>query len=113
MLKSRKILIISIYEARGELQFICNGKEGQNEDLQLWRKEKPLWTAHKDGKSGKADNTKQSCGQGADAGNNIRTYSISRIEIGTRFVTDYELKIFAKVLGVSMEWLTAEDETLQ
>lgn len=24
--------------------------------------------------------------------------SISRIEIGTRFVTDYELKIFAKVL---------------
>ena len=39
--------------------------------------------------------------------------SISRIEIGTRFVTDYELKIFAKVLGVSMEWLTAEDETLQ
>ena len=73
MLKSRKILIISIYEARGELQFICNGKEGQNEDLQLWRKEKPLWTAHKDGKSGKADNTKRSCGQGADAGNNIRT----------------------------------------
>lgn len=39
--------------------------------------------------------------------------SISRIEIGTRFVTDYELKIFAKVLGVSMEWLTAEDEALQ
>ena len=39
--------------------------------------------------------------------------SISRIEIGTRFVTDYELKIFAKVLGVSMEWLIAEDEALQ
>lgn len=39
--------------------------------------------------------------------------SIRRIEIGTRFVTDYELKIFAKVLGVSMEWLTAEDEALQ
>ena len=36
--------------------------------------------------------------------------SISRIEIGTRFVTDYELKVFAEVLGVSMEWLT-EDET--
>lgn len=32
--------------------------------------------------------------------------SISRIEIGTRFVTDYELKVFSKVLGVSMEWLT-------
>ena len=39
--------------------------------------------------------------------------SIRRIEIGTRFVTDYELKIFAKALGVSMEWLTAEDEALQ
>ena len=35
--------------------------------------------------------------------------SISRIEKGTRFVTDYELKIFPKVLGVSMEWLTAEE----
>ncbi|MDD3278327.1 MAG: helix-turn-helix transcriptional regulator [Lachnospiraceae bacterium] len=31
--------------------------------------------------------------------------SISRIEIGTRFVTDYELKVFAKVLNVSVEWL--------
>ena len=39
--------------------------------------------------------------------------SISRIGIGTRFVTDYELKIFAKVLSVSMERLTAEDEELQ
>lgn len=34
--------------------------------------------------------------------------SISRIEIGTRFVTDYELKIFAKVLHVKMEWLLKE-----
>lgn len=66
MLKSRKILIISIYEARGELQFICNGKEGQNEDLQLWRKEKPLWTEHKDGKSRKANNAKRSCRQSTD-----------------------------------------------
>ena len=38
--------------------------------------------------------------------------SISRIEIGTRFVTDYELKIFSKALGVSMEWLTDESGTL-
>jgi len=28
--------------------------------------------------------------------------SISRIEIGTRFVTDYELKIFAKVLQTNI-----------
>lgn len=34
--------------------------------------------------------------------------SISRIEIGTRFVTDYELKVFAKVLGVTVEWLLDE-----
>ena len=36
--------------------------------------------------------------------------SISRIEIGTRFVTDYELKVFSKVLGVSVEELLREDE---
>lgn len=34
--------------------------------------------------------------------------SISRIEIGTRFVTDYELKIFAKILKTSVEWLLEE-----
>lgn len=34
--------------------------------------------------------------------------SIGRIERGTRFVTDYELKIFAKVLKVDMEWLLEE-----
>ena len=31
--------------------------------------------------------------------------SISRIEIGTRFVPDYELPIFARVLNVSIGWL--------
>jgi transcriptional regulator with XRE-family HTH domain len=31
--------------------------------------------------------------------------SISRVEIGTRFVPDYEIPIFAKVLGVSVLWL--------
>ena len=31
--------------------------------------------------------------------------SISRIEIGTRFVADYELMVFSKVLNVSVEWL--------
>lgn len=36
--------------------------------------------------------------------------SISRIEIGTRFVTDYELKIFARVLRVNVEWLLEETE---
>lgn len=35
--------------------------------------------------------------------------SISRIEKGTRFVPDYELPIFALVLGVSVEWLLASE----
>lgn len=39
----------------------------------------------------------------------IERDSISRIEIGTRFVTDYELKVFAKVLKVEATWLLAEE----
>ena len=42
------------------------------------------------------------------AGVTLERDSISRIEIGTRFVADYELKIFAEVLGVSVEWLLSE-----
>lgn len=36
----------------------------------------------------------------------IEREAISKIETGDRFVTDYELMVFAKVLNVSMEWLT-------
>ena len=39
--------------------------------------------------------------------------SISRIEIGTRFVTDYELKLFAKVLNVKVDDLLEEDDTME
>lgn len=35
----------------------------------------------------------------------IERDSISRIEIGTRFVADYELKELAKILKVSVNWL--------
>lgn len=42
------------------------------------------------------------------AGVTIERDSISRIEIGTRFVADYELKIFARVLNVTLEWLLEE-----
>ena len=31
--------------------------------------------------------------------------SVSRIEIGTRFVTDYELKVLSQILDVSVQWL--------
>ena len=41
---------------------------------------------------------------------NMERDSISRIEIGTRFVSDFELKIFAEVLGVSVQWLLGIDE---
>lgn len=41
------------------------------------------------------------------SGVTIERDSISRIEIGTRFVADYELMIFAKILGVELEWLLA------
>ena len=42
-------------------------------------------------------------------GVNMERDSISRIEIGTRFVSDFELKIFAKVLGVSVDWLVGDE----
>ena len=35
---------------------------------------------------------------------------VSRIEIGTRFVADYELKMLSKILGVTVEWLLDETE---
>lgn len=30
---------------------------------------------------------------------------ISRLELGTRFIPDYEIPIYAKILHVSVEWL--------
>ena len=39
------------------------------------------------------------------AGIIIERDSISRIEIGTRFVADYELRVLAEILGVSVGWL--------
>lgn len=40
----------------------------------------------------------------------IERDSISRIEIGTRFVADYELMVFAKVLKVNVDWLLSQRE---
>lgn len=42
------------------------------------------------------------------AGVGIGWEAISRIETGDRFITDYELVIFSRVLGVSLEWLTSD-----
>lgn len=41
----------------------------------------------------------------------IEREAISKIETGDRFVTDYELMMFAKVLGVSIEWLVETTDT--
>ena len=40
----------------------------------------------------------------------IEREAISKIETGDRFVTDYELMVFAKVLNVSMEWLVGQGQ---
>jgi len=43
----------------------------------------------------------------------IERDSISRIESGTRFVADYELRALAKVLAVNILWLLSDDESEQ
>ena len=40
----------------------------------------------------------------------VEREAISKIETGDRFVTDYELLVFAKVLGVSVDWLLADED---
>nr|WP_300187460.1 helix-turn-helix transcriptional regulator [uncultured Agathobaculum sp.] len=39
----------------------------------------------------------------------IEREAVSKIETGDRFVTDYELLVFAKVLGVSVDWLLMDE----
>lgn len=43
----------------------------------------------------------------------IERDSISRIESGTRFVADYELKLLAKILRVDILWLLSSDNNFQ
>ena len=40
----------------------------------------------------------------------IERDSVSRIEIGTRFVADYELRELAKILKVDVKWLLGIDD---
>ena len=42
-------------------------------------------------------------------GINIERDSVSRIEIDTRFVADYELMILSDILNVSVEWLLGKE----
>lgn len=50
----------------------------------------------------------QLSGQLAKLGVAIDRAGISKIEIGARFVVDFEVKALAKVLGVSVSWLLDE-----
>ena len=43
------------------------------------------------------------------SGINIERDSVSRIEIGTRFVADYELRELATLLKVSVAWLLGDE----
>jgi len=40
----------------------------------------------------------------------IEREAISKIETGNRFVSDYELMVFARVLGVTMDWLVGKNQ---
>ena len=40
----------------------------------------------------------------------IEREAISKIETGDRFVTDYELMVFAKVFGKAMEWFILQND---
>lgn len=40
----------------------------------------------------------------------VEREAISKIETGDRFVTDYELKVFAEILGVTVDWLIGKAE---
>ena len=44
------------------------------------------------------------------AGIDTERDSISRSEIGTRFVPDYELPVFARILDVPVTWLLGLDK---
>ena len=40
----------------------------------------------------------------------IEREAISKIETGDRFVSDYELMVFARELGDTMDWLVGKDQ---
>ena len=93
MLKSRKILMISakrgitvkIYDFNGKKNI--SGERIREARIKLHLSQKTLAVRLK------------------LEGVELERDSVSRIEIGTRFVTDYEIKMVAKVLNVSALWL--------
>ena len=99
MLKARKFLIITTQKRADKYMKIYNYEGRKNlcgEKIKLARTKKRI-------------TQRDLAARLQTQGITIERDSISRIEIGTRFVTDYELKILAKTLDVSMEWLTDEE----
>lgn len=80
-------------------------KRYQYEDLRLSWEEKRIRRKNTPGETYEKNVPVSSGGQDAGGGGLLERDSISRIESGERFVADYELQVFAKVLGVDVKWL--------
>lgn len=93
MLKSRKMLIFNISRGMRVKIYDFNGKKNiSGERIREARQKKRL---------SQTDLAARMQVEGII----IERDSISRIEIGTRFIPDYELPVFAKVLNVTVDWL--------
>lgn len=98
MLKSRKMLIFNISRGMRVKIYDFNGKKNiSGERIREARQKKRL---------SQTDLAARMQVEGII----IERDSISRIEIGTRFIPDYELPVFAKVLNVSVDWLLSNEE---
>jgi len=40
----------------------------------------------------------------------VEREAVSKMETGDRFVTDYELRALSEIFGVTMDWMTTEDD---
>ena len=83
---------------------------GGNEDIRLQRQKEHLRRPTREARVVRRLRQEDLAARIQLKGINMERDSISRIEIGTRFVSDFELKIFAEVLGVSVQWLLGIDE---
>ena len=93
MLKSRKMLIFNISRGMRVKIYDFNGKKNiSGERIREARQKKRL---------SQTDLAARMQVEGII----IERDSISRIEIGTRFIPAYELPVFAKVLNVTVDWL--------
>ena len=98
MLKSRKILIFNISEGITVKIYDFNGKKNISGDR--------IREARIKLRLSQADLAARMQVEGII----IERDSISRIEIGTRFIPDYELPIFSRVLCAPVTWLLGMED---